>query len=74
MPTADLIPDFLKADRGCSYRCFKLEGARDGKGEDGAAVEAMRSIFDSVPFDGRVAIGEGERDDAPMLWTESLSI
>ena len=28
----------------------------------------MRSVFDNVPFDGRVAIGEGERDDAPMLW------
>ena len=31
-------------------------------------VEAMRAVFDKVPFDGRVAIGEGERDDAPMLW------
>jgi fructose-1,6-bisphosphatase class II len=28
----------------------------------------MRKVFDEVPFDGRVAIGEGERDDAPMLW------
>ena len=28
----------------------------------------MRAVFDTVPFDGRVAIGEGERDDAPMLW------
>jgi fructose-1,6-bisphosphatase II len=43
-----------------------------GKGEknkaDEAAVEAMRSTFDNVPFDGRVAIGEGERDEAPMLF------
>ena len=31
-------------------------------------MEAMREVFDTVPFDGRVAIGEGERDDAPMLW------
>jgi len=28
----------------------------------------MRAVFDTVPFNGRVAIGEGERDDAPMLW------
>ena len=28
----------------------------------------MRAVFDTIPFDGRVAIGEGERDDAPMLW------
>ena len=31
-------------------------------------MEAMRAVFDRVPFDGSVAIGEGERDDAPMLW------
>ena len=35
---------------------------------DEAAVEAMRRTFDNVPFDGRVAIGEGERDEAPMLY------
>lgn len=35
---------------------------------DDAAVEAMRNTFDKVPFDGRVAIGEGERDEAPMLF------
>ena len=35
---------------------------------DAAAVEAMRATFDNVPFDGRVAIGEGERDEAPMLY------
>ena len=28
----------------------------------------MRNVFDTIPFDGEVAIGEGERDDAPMLW------
>ena len=41
-----------------------------GKGDyaaDGAAVE-REIVFDEVPFDGRVVIGEGERDDAPMLW------
>ena len=43
-------------------------GRNDGKAADGAAVEAMRKVFDTVPFDGRVAIGEGERDDAPMLY------
>ena len=43
-------------------------GKGDGKAADGAAVESMRSVFDSIPFNGRVAIGEGERDDAPMLW------
>ena len=68
MPTADLIPDFLKATEAAAIAASSWRGLGDGKGAAGAAVEAMRAIFDSVPFDGRVAIGEGERDDAPMLW------
>ena len=68
MSTADLIPDFLKATEAAAIASSKWRGLGDGKAADGAAVEAMRAIFDSVPFDGRVAIGEGERDDAPMLW------
>ncbi len=68
MPTADLIPDFLKATEAAAIAASSWRGLGDGKGADGAAVEAMRAIFDAVPFDGRVAIGEGERDDAPMLW------
>ena len=68
MPTADLIPDFLKATEAAAIASSKWKGLGDGKAADGAAVEAMRDVFDSIPFDGRVAIGEGERDDAPMLW------
>ena len=68
MSTADLIPDFLKATEAAAIAASKWKGLGDGKAADGAAVEAMRGVFDSVPFDGRVAIGEGERDDAPMLW------
>ena len=68
MPTADLIPEFLKATEAAAIAASKWKGIGDGKAADGAAVEAMREVFDTVPFDGRVAIGEGERDDAPMLW------
>ena len=68
MNTADLVPDFLKATEAAAIAASKWKGLGDGKAADGAAVEAMRSVFDRVPFDGRVAIGEGERDDAPMLW------
>ncbi|RPF54086.1 class II fructose-bisphosphatase [Aquisalibacillus elongatus] len=43
-----------------------------GRGEkeeaDHAATEAMRTVFDTIPMDGRVVIGEGERDEAPMLY------
>jgi len=68
MATTDLIEHFLQATEAAAVAASAWRGLEDGKAADGAAVEAMRTIFDSVPFDGRVAIGEGERDDAPMLW------
>ena len=67
MATADLVPDFLRATEAAAIAASAWKGLGDRKAADGAAVEAMRSVFDNVPFDGRVAIGEGERDDAPML-------
>ena len=68
MATADLEHYFLEATEAAAVAASAWRGKGDGKAADGAAVEAMRSVFDKVPFDGRVAIGEGERDDAPMLW------
>jgi len=68
MATTDLIEHFLRATEAAAIAASAWRGSEDGKAADGAAVEAMRTVFDSVPFDGRVAIGEGERDDAPMLW------
>jgi fructose-1,6-bisphosphatase class II len=43
-------------------------GKGDPKGADHAAVEAMRRTLDEVPIDGTIVIGEGERDEAPMLY------
>ena len=68
MATIDLESHFLAATEAAAVAAAAWRGRGDGKAADGAAVEAMRAIFDQVPFDGRVAIGEGERDDAPMLW------
>jgi len=68
MPTAELESHFLDATESAAIAASVWRGKGDGKAADGAAVEAMRAVFDKVPFDGRVAIGEGERDDAPMLW------
>tara|TARA_B100000945_G_scaffold89476_1_gene69695 strand:- start:2209 stop:3162 length:954 start_codon:yes stop_codon:yes gene_type:complete len=68
MATIDLERHFLAATEAAAVAAAAWRGKGDGKAADGAAVEAMRAIFDQVPFDGRVAIGEGERDDAPMLW------
>ena len=46
----------------------KMAGRGDEKAADQAAVDAMRTAFNSVNFRGRIGIGEGERDEAPMLY------
>src|SRR5579864_977280 len=43
-------------------------GQGDRPGSDHAAVQAMRQAFEDVPIDGNIVIGEGERDEAPMLY------
>ena len=43
-------------------------GRGDKKAADGAAVDAMRNVLDTVSMDGIVVIGEGEKDEAPMLY------
>ncbi|MFF2387427.1 fructose-bisphosphatase class II [Agromyces sp. NPDC058104] len=47
--------------------CLPFVGRGDGEALDGAAVAAMRSALAGLPVDGRVVVGEGEKDDAPML-------
>ncbi|MGB2074986.1 MAG: fructose-bisphosphatase class II, partial [Henriciella sp.] len=46
----------------------RLAGRGDEKAADAAAVDAMRQAFNNIDFKGRVVIGEGERDEAPMLY------
>ena len=66
--TSDLTPHFLEAVDQAAIASAAWRGKGDKIAADDAAVEAMRRTFDDVPFDGRVAIGEGERDEAPMLY------
>ena len=66
--TADLSHHFLEAVDQAAIASAEWRGKGDKIAADAAAVEAMRRTFDNVPFDGRVAIGEGERDEAPMLF------
>ena len=63
--TADLAHHFLEAVDQAAIASAGWRGLGDKNAADAAAVEAMRRTFDKVPFDGRVAIGEGERDEAP---------
>src|ERR671930_2579498 len=60
--------DFLRVVEQAAIACAHTMGQGDGKKSDQAAVEAMRSTLDSVPIDGTIVIGEGERDEAPMLY------
>jgi fructose-1,6-bisphosphatase II len=65
---SDLADHFLEAVDQAAIASAAWRGKGDKNAADLAAVEAMRNTFDKVPFDGRVAIGEGERDEAPMLY------
>jgi len=66
--TTDLAHHFVEAVDQAAIASAAWRGKGDKNAADDAAVEAMRRTFDTVPFDGRVAIGEGERDEAPMLY------
>jgi len=65
---SDLSLEFLRVVEQAAIACAHTMGQGDGHKSDQAAVEAMRSVMDSVPIDGTIVIGEGERDEAPMLY------
>jgi fructose-1,6-bisphosphatase class II len=65
---SDLSLDFLRVVEQAAIACAHTMGQGDGHKSDHAAVEAMRESLDSVPIDGTIVIGEGERDEAPMLY------
>ena len=68
MTDSDLSLDFLRVVEQAAIACAHTMGQGDGKRSDQAAVETMRQEMDSVPIDGTIVIGEGERDEAPMLF------
>src|SRR5687767_3281736 len=65
---SDLSLEFLRVVEQAAVACAHTMGQGDGHKSDQAAVEAMRKEMDSVPIDGTIVIGEGERDEAPMLF------
>src|SRR5687767_1318356 len=64
----DLSLDFLRVVEQAAIACAQTMGQGDRHKSDQVAVEAMRREMDSVPIDGTIVIGEGERDEAPMLF------
>jgi fructose-1,6-bisphosphatase II len=65
---SDLSLDFLSVVEQAAIACAHTMGQGDRHKSDQAAVEAMRKCMDTVPIDGTIVIGEGERDEAPMLY------
>src|SRR5215475_2672839 len=65
---SDLSLEFLRVVEQAAIACAHTMGQGDRHNSDQAAVEAMRQVMDSVSIDGTIVIGEGERDEAPMLF------
>ena len=63
-----LVLEMVRVTEAAAVSASKLIGRGDEKAADAAAVEAMRAAFDELAIDGTVVIGEGERDEAPMLF------
>jgi fructose-1,6-bisphosphatase II / sedoheptulose-1,7-bisphosphatase len=63
-----LVLEMVRVTEAAAIAASKLVGRGDEKAADHAAVEAMRMAFDELAIDGTVVIGEGERDEAPMLF------
>jgi fructose-1,6-bisphosphatase II / sedoheptulose-1,7-bisphosphatase len=63
-----LVLEMVRVTEAAAIAASKLIGRGDEKAADAAAVEAMRGALNELPFDGTVVIGEGERDEAPMLY------
>ena len=63
-----LVLEMVRVTEAAAIAASKLVGRGDEKAADAAAVEAMRLPFNDLYMDGTVVIGEGERDEAPMLY------
>lgn len=64
----DLLFDFLRVVEAAAIEAARTMGQGERKYSDQVAVEKMREVMDTIPMDGTIVIGEGERDEAPMLW------
>jgi fructose-1,6-bisphosphatase class II len=65
---SDLSLEFLRVVEQAAIACAHTMGQGDRHNSDQVAVEAMRKVMDTVPISGTIVIGEGERDEAPMLY------
>jgi fructose-1,6-bisphosphatase II len=67
-PDRNLAMELVRVTESAALAASRWVGRGDKNGADGAAVAAMRSVLSTVTMDGIVVIGEGEKDNAPMLY------
>jgi len=67
-PDRNLALELVRVTESAALAASRWVGRGDKNGADGAAVDAMRTVLATVPMDGIVVIGEGEKDEAPMLF------
>ena len=67
-PDRNLAMELVRVTEAAALAAGRWLGKGDKNGADGAAVDAMRLILNSVSMEGVVVIGEGEKDEAPMLF------
>ena len=67
-PDRNLALELVRVTEAAVLSAARWVGRGDKIAADGAAVDAMRFVLDSVDMDGTVVIGEGEKDEAPMLF------
>ena len=68
VPDRNLALDLVRTTEAAALAAARWVGRGDKNAADGAAVDAMRLMFNTVSIDGLVVIGEGEKDEAPMLY------
>ena len=64
----NLALEAVRVTEAAALSCARLAGRGDETAADQAAVDAMRRAFNALSIDGTIVIGEGERDEAPMLY------
>src|SRR6476646_11238576 len=67
-PDRNLALELVRVTEAAAMAAGRWVGRGDKNGADGAAVEAMRAMISTVSMNGVVVIGEGEKDNAPMLY------
>ena len=67
-PDRNIALELVRVTEAAALAASRWMGRGDKERADGAAVDAMRHVLGSVPMDGIVVIGEGEKDEAPMLF------